>query len=187
MQTHPPASFSRGEVTALKPVRAEQVKRPERKQNRTVPHCGSVLPIRLSLRPVGPIHIIIETVLIICCSPRADIGGPNCRSITRLIIWNIFYSFFWHYLSILFLIFSTEAAQYECSYRRTAHHATVVQCTVFWHFPHSMQCRVYVTDVSVCPSVCLSGRSTSAAVAAAWARAADMSIDSCRRPSCGCG
>jgi len=34
-----------------------------------------------------------------------------------------FYSFFWHYLSIL-LLFFCEAAQYECSYRRTAHHAT---------------------------------------------------------------
>jgi len=31
---------------------------------------------------------------------------------------------FWHYISILYLIFLTEAAQYECSYRRTAHHAT---------------------------------------------------------------
>ena len=45
--------IARGVVTALKPVRAEQVRRPERKQNWTVPHCGSVLPrpIRLSLRP----------------------------------------------------------------------------------------------------------------------------------------
>jgi len=48
---------SRGVVTALKPVRAEQVRRPQRKQNWTVPHCGSVLPICLSLRPVGSIHI----------------------------------------------------------------------------------------------------------------------------------
>ena len=39
----------RGVVTALKPVRAEQVSRPEWKQNWTVPHCGSVLPICLSL------------------------------------------------------------------------------------------------------------------------------------------
>ena len=54
-------------MTALKPVRAEQVRRPERKQNQTVPHCGPVLPICLSLRPVGSIHVIIETVLI----------GPN--------------------------------------------------------------------------------------------------------------
>ena len=44
-------------MTALKPVRAEQVRRPERKQNWTVPHCGYVLPICLSLRPVGSIHI----------------------------------------------------------------------------------------------------------------------------------
>ena len=34
--------YLRGVVTALKSVRAEQVKRPERKQNRTVPRCGSV-------------------------------------------------------------------------------------------------------------------------------------------------
>jgi len=40
---------------------------------------------------------------------------------------NYFLVLFWHYLSILFLIFLlTEAAQYECSYRRTAHHATGV-------------------------------------------------------------
>jgi len=39
-------------------------------------------------------------------------------------VGNVFYLFFWHYLSILFLMFLTEAAQYECSYRRTAHHAT---------------------------------------------------------------
>jgi len=65
----------RGVVTALKPVRAEQVRRPKRKQNWTVPDCGSVLPICLSLRPVGPIHIIIETVLIIIIltKPRAAI------------------------------------------------------------------------------------------------------------------
>jgi len=88
-----------------------------------VPHCGSVLPICLSLRPVGPIHIIIETVLIISCSPRADVGGPDCQSITPLIIWNIFI----HILALSFnsiFYFLTEAAQYECSYRRTAHHAT---------------------------------------------------------------
>jgi len=47
----------RGVVTALKPVRAEQVRRPEWKQNWTVTHCGSLLPICLSLRPVGSIHI----------------------------------------------------------------------------------------------------------------------------------
>ena len=46
-------AIPRGVMTALKPVRAEQVRRPERKQNWTVPHCGSVLPrpICLSLRP----------------------------------------------------------------------------------------------------------------------------------------
>ena len=44
-------------MTAVKPVRAEQVRRSERKQNWTVPHCGSVLPICLSFMPLGPIHI----------------------------------------------------------------------------------------------------------------------------------
>jgi len=44
-------------VTALKPVRAEQVRRPKWKENWTVPHCASVLPICISLRPVGSIHI----------------------------------------------------------------------------------------------------------------------------------
>ena len=33
------------------------MRRPESKQNWTVPHCGFVLPICLSLRPVGSIHI----------------------------------------------------------------------------------------------------------------------------------
>jgi len=36
-----------------------------------------------------------------------------------------FYSFFGIIFQFYFLIFLTEAAQYECSYRRTAHHATV--------------------------------------------------------------
>jgi len=35
-----------------------------------------------------------------------------------------FYSFFGIILQFYFKIFLTEAAQYECSYRRTAHHAT---------------------------------------------------------------
>jgi len=62
-------------VTALKPVRVEQVRQPELKQNWTVLHCGSALPICLSLRHIGPIHIIIETVLIIIIltKPRAAI------------------------------------------------------------------------------------------------------------------
>jgi len=46
-------SHLRSVVTALKPVRAEQLRRPKRKQNWTVPRYGSVLPrpICLSLRP----------------------------------------------------------------------------------------------------------------------------------------
>jgi len=63
--------------TALKSVRAEQVRRPERKQNWTVPHCGSVfayMPKPLTCRPYT-IHIIIETVwiIIILTKPRAAI------------------------------------------------------------------------------------------------------------------
>ena len=101
---------TRGVVTALKPVRAEQVRRPERKQNWTV--------------SVGSIHIIIETVLIISCSPRADIGGPTCQSITHP-PYNMkyFYSFLALSFNSIFNFFLTEGAQYECSYRRTAHHA----------------------------------------------------------------
>ena len=81
-----------------------------------MPHCGSILPICLSLRPVGSIHNLF-------CSPRADIVGPNCQSITPL-YYEIFLFISWHYLSIYYY-FLTEAAQYECSYRRTAHLATV--------------------------------------------------------------
>ena len=79
----------RGVVTALKPVRVEQVRRPEWKQNWTVPYCGSVLPICLSLRPVA---CRLYTYYL-SCSPRADIGGPNCQSITPYNM-KYFYSFF---------------------------------------------------------------------------------------------
>jgi len=102
-------------VTALKPVRAEQVRLPEWKQNWTVPHCGSVLPI--CLRPVYALYIL--AVL----QPESRHRRPKLPKHHPLIIWNIFVHF-WHYISILFLIFLTEAAHYECSYRRTAHHAT---------------------------------------------------------------
>jgi len=63
---------------------AERVRRPERMQNWTlsVPYCGSVLPISLSLRPVGPIHIIIETVLIIIILVGAGVAPAllDCMS-----------------------------------------------------------------------------------------------------------
>jgi len=46
------------------------------------------------------------------------------QGITSRIIWNIFI----HFLALSFNsvsnFFRTQAAQYECSYRRTAHHAT---------------------------------------------------------------
>ena len=70
----------RGVVTALKPVRAEQMRRPKRKQNWTVPHCESVLPMwSYSLYTVdGGASTELNT-------PRAWLavlqpGGPNCQS-----------------------------------------------------------------------------------------------------------
>ena len=75
-----------GVVTALKPVRAEQVRRPEWKQNWTVPHCGSVLPIRLSLRPLGSIHIS-------CLAAREQTSAAQIAKASPLIIWNILFIF----------------------------------------------------------------------------------------------
>ena len=107
--------WTRGVVTALKPVRAEQVRRPEWKQNWTVPHCGSILPICLSLRPVGSIHIS-------CLAAREQTSAAQIAKASPLIIY--FYSFSGIIFQFYFYFFLTEAAQYECSYRRTAHHAT---------------------------------------------------------------
>ena len=86
-------------VTALKPVRAEQVRWPERKQNGLCHTVGLFCLYALSLRPVGSIHIS-------CLAARqqtsaaqiATKASPPCNM-------KYFYSFFWHYLSILFLIF----------------------------------------------------------------------------------
>ena len=109
----------RGVVTALKPVRAEQVRRPEWKQNWTVPHCGSVLPLCLSLRHVGSIHIS-------CLAAREQTSAAQIAKASPP--YNMKY--FIHFLALsfnsIFNFFLTEAAQYECSYRRTAHHATVL-------------------------------------------------------------
>ena len=80
---------------------------------------GSVLPICLSLRPVGSIHIS-------CLAARAQTSAAQIAEASPPYNMKYFLFIFWHYLSILFLIFLTEAAQYECSYRRTAHHATGV-------------------------------------------------------------
>ena len=80
-------------------------------------HRGSVLFICLSLRPVGSIHIS-------CLAAREQTSAARIAKASPPYYMKYFYSVFCHYLSILFLIFLTEAAQYECSYRRTAHHAT---------------------------------------------------------------
>ena len=54
--------------------------------------------------------------------PKTDIGGPEHQP--PYIIWNIFIcSLVVSFKSIVF-IFLAEAARYESSYRRTAHHAT---------------------------------------------------------------
>jgi len=77
---------TRGVVTALKPVRAEQVWRPERKQNWTVPHCRSVLPICLSLRPVGSIHIS-------CLAAREQTSASQIAKASPPYNMKYFYSF----------------------------------------------------------------------------------------------
>jgi len=52
----------------------------------------------------------------------ADIGRPKHHPLNYNLKY--FYSFFGIIFQFYFLFFLTEAAQYECSYRRTAHHAT---------------------------------------------------------------
>jgi len=84
-----------------------------------VPHCGSVLPICLSLGPVGSIHIS-------CLAAREQTSAAQIAKASPP--YNMKY-FFLHFLALSFnsiFIFMTEAAQYECSYRRTAHHATAI-------------------------------------------------------------
>ena len=107
--------FVMGRGDALKPVRAEQVRRPEWKQNWTVPHCGSVLPICLSLRHVGSIHIS-------CLAAREQTSAAQIAKASPP--YEIFLFIFLAPSFNSIFIFLTEAAQYECSYRRTAHHAT---------------------------------------------------------------
>ena len=79
-------SWSRGVVTALKPVRAEQVRRPEWKQNWTVQYCGSVLPICLSLGPVGSIHIS-------CLAAREQTSAAQIAKASSPYNMTYFYSF----------------------------------------------------------------------------------------------
>ena len=96
------------------------MRRPERKQNWTVPHCGSVLPICLSLRPVGSIHTSCLAAREQTSAAQIAKASPPCN----IYIIFYFYSFLALSFNSIFNFFLTEAAQYECSYRRTAHQAT---------------------------------------------------------------
>ena len=83
-----------------------------------MPHCGSVLPTCLNLRPVGSIHISCLAAREQTSAAQIAKASPPCN------IYIIFY--FYSFLALSFnsiSIFLTEAAQYECSYRCTAHQA----------------------------------------------------------------
>ena len=83
-----------------------------------MPHCGCVLPICLSLRPVGSIHIS-------CLAAREQTSAAQIAKASPP--YNMKYFLFILALSFNSIFnFLTEAAKYECSYRRTAHHATGV-------------------------------------------------------------
>ena len=97
------AWLKRRVVTALKPVRAEQVRRPEWKQNWTVPLCGSVLPICLSLRPVGSIHIS-------CLAAREQTSVAQIAKAPAPYDMKYFCSFFGIIFQFHFWFFLTEAA-----------------------------------------------------------------------------
>ena len=129
-------------MTAVNPVRAEQVRRPEWKQNWTVPHCGSVLPkcrpICLSLRPVGSIHIS-------CLAARKQTSAAQIAKASPPYNMKYFYSFLALFFNSIFNFFLTEAAQYECSYHRTAHYATAVTK----QFPGRNGFLCYVADMPV--------------------------------------
>jgi len=86
------------------------------KTNWTVPHCGSVLPICRSLRPVGSRHIS-------CLAAREQTSAVQIAKASPPYNMKYFNSFLALSFNYVF-IFLTEAAQYECSYRRTAHHGT---------------------------------------------------------------
>jgi len=109
-------------VTALKPVRAEQVRRPEWKQNWTVPHCGSVLPICLSLRPVASIHIS-------SLAAREQTSAAQIAKASPL--YNMKY-FDW-FLALSFnSVFNFFWLKWPSTSARTAHHATVFYDTRYF-------------------------------------------------------
>ena len=86
----------RGVVTALKPVRAEQVSRPEWKQNWTVPHCGSVSPMP---KPVGSIHIGCLAAREQTSAAQIAIASPpyNMKYFIHFLAlsFNSIFNFFW--------------------------------------------------------------------------------------------
>jgi len=73
--------------------------------------------------PVGSIHIS-------SIAAREQTSAAQIAKASPPYNMKYFFIHFWHYLSILFLFFLIEAAQYECSYRRTAHHATAANVVV---------------------------------------------------------
>jgi len=105
-----------GVVTALKTVRAEQVRRPEWKQNWTVPHCGSVLLICLSLRPVGSIHIS-------CLAAREQTSAAQIAKASPPYRPNMkyFYSFFGIIFQFYFFDWSGPVRVLVPSYRSPRH------------------------------------------------------------------
>jgi len=114
---------SRGEVTAPEPVRAEQVRRSEWKQNWTVPHCGSVLPICLSLRPVawGSIHIS-------CLAAREQTSAAQIVKASPPYNMKYFYSFLALSFDFIFDFFdwSGPVRVLVPSYRSPRHWARVL-------------------------------------------------------------
>jgi len=104
---------SRAVVTALNPVRAEQVRRPEQSQ---VPGRGDCFAYLNWEKPAQWDRR--NRPRLSKSGPRADIGGPEHHPLYIFVFIR-----FWPYLSYLFFSFLAEGAmQYEISHHRTAHH-----------------------------------------------------------------
>ena len=71
----------------------------------------------LSLRPVCSIHIS-------CLAAREQTSAAQIAKASLPYNMKYFYSFLALSFNSILKFFLTEAAQYKCSYRRTAHHAT---------------------------------------------------------------
>ena len=82
-----------------------------------MPPCGSVLPICLSLRPVGSIHFS-------CLAAREQTSAVQIARASPPYNMKYFLFIFWHYLSILFLFFSDRSGPLRVlvpSYRSPRH------------------------------------------------------------------